>query len=82
MNIIKRVQAPTPVFFKKLRNISLVLTTIGASVLAAPVALPALALKIAGYLFVAGGVGTTVSQAVTVQDEKPKEDADGPSARE
>ena len=80
MNIIKRVQAPTPVFFKKLRNISLVLTTLGASVLAAPVALPALLLKIAGYLFVAGGVGTTVSQAVTVQDEKPKEDGDGPSA--
>ena len=82
MNIIQRVQAPTPGFFKKLRNISLILTTIGASVLAAPVALPLLALKIAGYLFVAGGVGTTVSQAVTVQDEAPKKDRDGSSANE
>ncbi|MEO6129991.1 MAG: hypothetical protein ABIP30_16700 [Ferruginibacter sp.] len=82
MNIIQRVQAPTPGFFKKLRNISLILTTLGASVLAAPVALPALALKIAGYLFVAGGVGTTVSQAVTVQDEKPKTGGDGSSANE
>ena len=78
MNIIERVQSPTPKFFIKLRNISLILATLGASIIAAPVALPAVLLKIAGYIAVAGGVGSTVSQAVTTQDEEPvKDDPDG-----
>ena len=74
MNIIERVQAPTPRFFVKLRNISLLLATLGAGVLAAPVALPAVVLKIAGYIAVAGGVGTTISQTVTGQEETPQND--------
>lgn len=74
MNIIQRVQAPTPKFFIKLRNISLVLATLGASILASPVALPAVLLKIAGYIAVAGGVGTTVSQTVTTSESEPFKD--------
>ena len=70
MNLIERVQSPTPKFFKKLRNISLLLATLGGSLLAAPVAIPAIILKVAGYLAVAGGVGSAVSQAVTNDDEK------------
>lgn len=58
-----RFAAPTPPFFKKVRNTGLALAAISASVLAAPVALPALLLKIAGYLAVAGTVASTVSQA-------------------
>lgn len=61
-NIVTRVQAPTPKFFKKLRNISLAVAGIGTTILAAPVALPAVVLKIAGYLAVAGAVAGTVSQ--------------------
>lgn len=71
MNIIKRVKAPTPKFFVKLRNISLLLAAAGTSVLAAPVALPALALKIAGYIAVAGTVAGAVSQAVTNGEGEP-----------
>ena len=71
MNIIQRVQAPTPGFFKKLRNISLILATLGGALLTAPVAIPAILLKVAGYLTVAGGVGSAVSQAVTKGDEEP-----------
>jgi hypothetical protein len=71
MNIIERVKAPTPTFFKKLRNISLVCTALAASLLSAPVALPLLVLKIAGYVAVAGAVGSTVSQAVTSEEAKP-----------
>ena len=74
MNIIDRVNAPTPRFFIKLRNISLVLATLGASILAAPMALPAVVLKIAGYIAVAGGVGTTVSQTVTTTESEPFKD--------
>lgn len=60
--IIERVQSPTPKFFKKLRNIGLVLATIATTVVAAPVALPAVVIKIAGYLAVAGGIAGAVSQ--------------------
>jgi hypothetical protein len=60
--LIERVQAPTPSFFKKLRNIGLILATIATSIAAAPIALPALVVQIAGYLAVAGGIASAVSQ--------------------
>ena len=69
MNLLQRVQAPTPRFFKTIRNGGLLLAGIGASLLAAPVALPAFLLKIAGYLTVAGGVASTVSQTTTTNPE-------------
>lgn len=77
MNIIERAKAPTPKFFKKLRNISLLLAALGAAVMGAPVALPAIALKIAGYLAVAGGVGSAVSQVVTNGEGEPKNEETG-----
>jgi hypothetical protein len=62
MNVIQRVKAPTPKFFRVLRNIGLTLTAASAAVLTAPVALPALVLTVAGYMAVAGAVMSTVSQ--------------------
>ena len=64
------MQAPTPPFFRKLRNIGLILVAASASIFAAPVALPAVFIKIAGYLAVAGSVASTVSQAVTDDEDK------------
>jgi len=72
MNIAKRAKAPTPKFFKILRNIGLALLGISGSVMAAPVALPAAVVTAAGYIAVAGGVMSAVSQ-VTVQDSSKKE---------
>ena len=60
--IIYRLQSPTPSFFKKLRNIGLILATIATTIATAPVALPALVVQIAGYLAVAGGIASAVSQ--------------------
>ena len=68
MTLIQRVKSPTPGFFKKIRNTGLLLASIGASVLAAPRALPATVLTIAGYLTVAGGVASAISQATTAND--------------
>jgi uncharacterized membrane protein HdeD (DUF308 family) len=68
MNIIKRAKAPTPKFFKVLRNIGLVLVTVGGTILAAPVALPIVISTAGGYLVVAGGVLSGVSQLVTVEE--------------
>ena len=67
MNIINRAQAPTPKFFKVLRTIGILMLAISGSVLTAPVALPAAVISVAGYVAVAGGVLSAVSQ-VTVED--------------
>jgi hypothetical protein len=74
MTLIQRVQSPTPNFFKKVRNGGLIFATLSASLLAAPIALPPVLLKIAGYLTVAGGVASAVSQATTDTDGQPKDD--------
>lgn len=65
MNIIERAKAPTPKFFRILRSIGLVLLGISGTIVAAPVVLPAAVVTAAGYLAVAGGVLSAVSQ-VTV----------------
>ena len=70
MNIMQRAQAPTPKFFKKVRNIGLILTAISGTLLAAPVALPAAVIQAATYLAVAGSVASAVSQVTTGNDEK------------
>lgn len=70
MSVQERMKAPTPPFFAKLRNWGLILAAVSGAVLTTPVALPAIVVKVAGYLAVAGGVAGAVSQAVTVE-EKP-----------
>jgi uncharacterized membrane protein HdeD (DUF308 family) len=69
--IINRVTSPTPKFFKVLRNIGLVLAAVGGTILAAPVALPVVVTTIGGYVAVAGGILSAVSQLTTKQDDKP-----------
>jgi uncharacterized membrane protein HdeD (DUF308 family) len=68
MNVIKRAKAPTSNFFKVLRNIGLALAAVGGTILAAPVALPITVSSIGGYLAVAGGVLSAVSQITTIND--------------
>ena len=69
MNVIKRAKAPTPKFFKVLRNIGLVLAAVGGTILAAPVALPVVMISIGGYLAVTGGVISAVSQLTTTTEK-------------
>jgi hypothetical protein len=69
MNLKERIESPTPVFFKKVRNIGLLLAAISATLLTTPVVLPLVIVKIAGYLAVAGSVASAVSQTATESDE-------------
>tara|TARA_R110001592_G_scaffold274274_1_gene541305 strand:- start:306 stop:530 length:225 start_codon:yes stop_codon:yes gene_type:complete len=69
MKLIQRLKEPTPPFFKKLRNIGILLVATSGAILAAPVTLPTILVSIATYLAVAGTVATTVSQAV-ISDKK------------
>jgi len=68
MNIIQRMQEPTPKFFRVLRTIGLSLAAASGALLAAPVALPAAVISLAGYLAVAGTVATAVSQTAIHRD--------------
>ena len=76
MNIVERAKAPTPKFFKILRSIGLALLAISGTVVAAPIVLPATVLTVAGYMAVAGGVISAVSQ-MTVAEENQNKPRDG-----
>jgi uncharacterized membrane protein HdeD (DUF308 family) len=68
MNILERAKAPTPKFFRILRSIGLALLGISGSIVASPVILPTAVVTAAGYVAVAGGVISAISQ-ITVDDE-------------
>uniref|UniRef100_UPI004048E48E hypothetical protein n=1 Tax=Flavobacterium sp. TaxID=239 RepID=UPI004048E48E len=68
--VVNRATAPTPKFFKVLRNVGLVLAAVGGTILAAPIALPVLVTTIGGYMAVAGGVLTATSQLTTTDDSQ------------
>jgi uncharacterized membrane protein HdeD (DUF308 family) len=67
MNIVQRAKAPTPKFFRVLRSIGLAMLAISGSVIASPVALPVAIVTFTGYVAVAGGVISAVSQ-ITVDN--------------
>jgi len=69
MEIVKRLKSPTPKFFKKVRNLGLVLTAIGTGIVAAPVALPVAIASISGYLVLGGTIAAGVAQ-LTKEDKK------------
>lgn len=66
--IVERIQEPTPKFFKKIRNIGLVLTAISGVIATAPISLPAVLVTVAGYLAVAGGIASVISQTAVYRD--------------
>lgn len=70
MSVVERVKAPTPKFFRTLRNIGLALAAVGGAILAAPIAIPASLITIAGYVTLAGGVITAVSQTAVDTNSK------------
>ena len=68
LTLIERLTAPTSKFFKAIRTVGICLAAVGGAIIAAPVALPAAIVTVAGYLTVAGSAMTAVAQA-TVEGE-------------
>jgi hypothetical protein len=66
--IWQRAQAPTPVFFKRLRSLALVLSAVATAVLTAPVSFPPLVVTVAGYVLTAGTVAGAISQLTVAAD--------------
>ncbi|UJF28784.1 hypothetical protein L0B70_07865 [Kaistella sp. 97-N-M2] len=66
--VVRRVQEPTPKFFRKIRNFGLILTGIGGAIVTAPVVLPAVVTTAAGYAALAGAIASIVSQTAVAND--------------
>ena len=76
MKVVERIKGPTPKFFKILRSIGLALLAISGTIVAAPIVLPVTVVTVAGYMAVAGGVISAVSQ-MTVAEENLNKSRDG-----
>ena len=72
LNVVQRVQAPTPKWFKILRTIGITLASIGGTIIAAPVALPVGLVSVAGYLVLGGSIISIVSQTAVKAEEQPE----------
>lgn len=76
MKVVERIKAPTPKFFKILRSVGLALLAISGTIVAAPIVFPVTVITVAGYMAVAGGVISAVSQ-MTVAEENLNKPRDG-----
>lgn len=73
MNIVKRLKAPTPKFFRVLRTIGLAMAAAGGAIMTPPITLPAEIVALGGYFILAGSIISAVSQA-TVEENIYKDD--------
>ena len=75
LNLMERVAAPTPKWFRILRTVGIAMASVGGVVLASPVALPVGLVSAAGYLILGGSIISVVSQTAVKSEEttEPKE---------
>ncbi|CAB5218396.1 hypothetical protein UFOVP211_12 [uncultured Caudovirales phage] len=62
MRIIKRIKATTPPFFKKVRNIGLIVAGVGTAIATLPVSLPVGLVAVSSYLIAIGTTAATIAQ--------------------
>jgi hypothetical protein len=72
LNLVQRILAPTPKWFKIIRNIGLALASVGGIIVASPVALPVGLVSVAGYLVLGGSIISAVSQTGVASEEEPQ----------
>lgn len=70
MNLVQRIQSPTPKFFRVVRTVGLCLAAAGGAIIASPISLPIAIVAIGNYLIVAGSVATAVAQTAVESDKK------------
>ena len=69
LNLVSRIQEPTPKWFRIVRNLGLALSAVGGVLVAAPVSLPAAVVSIGGYLLLGGSIIGAVSQTAVSAEE-------------
>jgi len=62
MRIIKRIKSTTPPFFKKVRNIGLIVAGVGTAIATLPVSLPVGLVAVSSYLIAIGTTAATIAQ--------------------
>ena len=62
MKIVKRIKSATPPFFKKVRNIGLMVAGIGTAIATLPVSLPVGLVAVSSYLIAIGTTAATIAQ--------------------
>ena len=72
LNVVERVVAPTPKWFKILRTIGIALASVGGTIIASPVALPIGLVSVAGYLVLGGSIVSIVSQTAVKTEDFPE----------
>ncbi len=75
LNLIERVSAPTPKWFKIIRNIGITLTAVGGAILAAPIVLPATIITVAGYVVLGGTIASAIAQTAMQTDNNEETDS-------
>lgn len=70
LNLISRIQEPTPKWFKIIRSAGLVLSAVGGALIAAPIALPTALVTVGGYLLLGGTLATAISQTAIKAEEQ------------
>ena len=68
--VLKRIQRPTPTFFRTIRNAGVTLAAISTAIISEPVAVPAILVKVASYLAIGGAVAGAVSQTAVKHERK------------
>lgn len=69
LNLVSRMAAPTPKWFRIVRNLGLTLSAVGGVLVAAPVTLPAAVITVGGYLLLGGTLLGAVSQTAVSSEE-------------
>ena len=73
--LLTRLTADTPTFFKKVRTIGIIMLSVGTALATAPIALPAIVISMSGYLITAGTIAGIIAQtAVTDASVLEKKD--------
>ncbi|WP_309608658.1 hypothetical protein [Flavobacterium sp.] len=72
LNVVERLKAPTPKWFKTLRTVGIALASVGGIIIASPVALPVGLVSAAGYLVLGGSIISVVSQTAVKSEKEPK----------
>ena len=71
MSIVKRWNAPTPTFWRRVQKVSIIIGAVAGVLISAPIALPAAIVTLSGYAITAGTVAATLSQ-LTVENNETK----------
>lgn len=71
MSIVKRWNAPTPTFWRRVQKVSIIIGAVAGVLISAPIALPAAIVTLSGYAITAGTVAATLSQ-LTVESNESK----------